>query len=319
MRPRAFLLVFLLVGVLLPILALQFVQPLSGDLTRIGRLPERAFGWNTVQEARSGRPSTVELGDADILIVGDSFSISGAWQAYAFSPEQRYATLRLGRLCVDFPQFVAALGAKAKTLIVEVVERNAHTVLGVDCAKTYFVPLGGEQTLRSTREQGILGGVFGFKYVFGAALYYLAPGSQHRAGADGGVWVRDVDDGCALLSNRDCQFGLFLGNDFTSPDLGDIDLKSNKLAALKVPFERLLVVVVPNKSSVYLESRERAQNKDGHLRALGQRMGVDVVALHVAFYDAKSKIKDLYLPDNTHLSTRGYRELANLVVSQGLR
>ena len=333
-KARGFLIIFSVIGLVLPILALHFVQPLSGDLTRIGLLPERAFGWNTAQPTLTGRTATVDkLGDAEILIVGDSFSNGGTWQAYAFSAERKYMTLRLGRICDDFPEFIAALGKPPKILIIEVIERDSRNILAVNCVKSslqaldgkhelrnvrqgdvlggVFAPkIGGGPELRSDRQLSIFGGVFGYKYIFGSALYYLFPGNQHRPGTYGGVRVQNVDGGCAFFSHRECELGLFVGDDFTLGRLGGDDLQSTKLTVVTRLFERVLVVVVPNKSSVYLESRDQAQRKDESLRLFGQNLGVDVVPLHVAFYEAKSRIKDLYLPDDTHLSTAGFRELA---------
>jgi hypothetical protein len=200
-RPREFLVIFSLIGLALPIAALHFVQPLSGDLTRIGLLPERAFGWNIAQPTLAGRPATVDkLGDAEILVAGDSFSISGVWQAYAFSSERKYMTLRLGRICRDFPEFLAALGQLPKMLIIEVIERSARDELAVDCVKSSLQTLDGKQELRNDRQQDILGGVFaskiggepelradrqrsifgglfGYKYILGSASYYLFPGN----------------------------------------------------------------------------------------------------------------------------------------------
>jgi hypothetical protein len=335
-NPREFLIIFSIVGLVLPITAFHFVQPLSGDLTRIGLLPERAFGWNIEQPTIVPRIATVgNVGEAEILIAGDSFSISGAWQAYAFSPEQKYMTMRLGRICRDLPEFIGALGKPPKTLIIEAIERSAYDTLVADCANTSLQTLNGnrngelserpqqdllggvfasgvagEPELNGDRKRSIFGGVFGYKYMVGSALYYLSPGDQERPGSYGGVRVRSVDDGCAFFSHRECGYGLFLGDDFTSRPLSTEDAASAKLAIVNTVFERVIVVVVPDKSSVYLESREQAERKDQTLRLFGQKSRVEVVPLQVGFYDAKSRIKDLYLPDDTHLSTAGYRELA---------
>ena len=327
MRPREFLMVFFVMGLVAPIAVLRFLQPLSGDLTRLGLLPERAFGWNIAEPIIAGRSATVEkLEDAEILVIGDSFSISGVWQAYTFSPERKYITLRLGRICRDYPEYIASLGKPPKTLIIQVVERNARDVLTVDCAESLLKTVDGRQELRGgrplvlahkdsdephtgDRPKSILDGVFGYKYVVGSALYYLFPGVQHRPGSDGGVWIKKVDDGCRFFSNAECEFSLFLGHDFTRPRLGE-DFRSHKLATVKSTSERVLVIVIPDKSSVYLESRDQALRKDEALRLFGRQLAIDVVPLHTAFYDAKFRIKDLYSPNNSHLSVAGYRELA---------
>src|SRR6266567_4048894 len=57
----------------------------------------------------------------------------------------------------------------------------------------------------------------------------------------------------------------------------------------------------------------------GHRSSEPKNLGVDVIPLHMEFYEAKSRIKDLYLPDDTRLSTAGYRELAAHVARQESR
>jgi hypothetical protein len=247
-------------------------------------------------------------------------------------------TLQFRRICRDFGNTSAATGTSAKLLIIEVVERDAHDALATDCATSLLLTpdgrrrvgedqlafLGGASAASAApdagvdgyRERGLLGGTFGYRYVIGSALYYLFPGDQHRPGANGGVDVRRVDDGCTFFSNRDCNYGLFLGDDFTFQPLGAGDLVSTKLKAINGRFHRVLVIVVPNKSSVYLEPLSEARLKDASLRLFGERLNVDVVPLYEAFHHARSRIKDLYLPDNTHLSIAGYRELAAHVAAQ---
>jgi len=58
-----------------------YFEKLYGDLTRMGRFSERDFGW---REQRPPIPPELfkdySLADADILIIGDSFSASRIWQ-----------------------------------------------------------------------------------------------------------------------------------------------------------------------------------------------------------------------------------------------
>ena len=71
-------------GLSVLILFSLYVQPVEGDLTRIGGYSERNYGWNLPQEVLNPNFSTERTYDKyyDIVILGDSFSISGIWQAY---------------------------------------------------------------------------------------------------------------------------------------------------------------------------------------------------------------------------------------------
>jgi hypothetical protein len=66
-------------------------QPISGDLTRISAYPERWFGWNDQQQDIPAIINSKRAkGKKHLLVIGDSFSEAGHWQAlleekYSFS------------------------------------------------------------------------------------------------------------------------------------------------------------------------------------------------------------------------------------------
>ena len=103
---QRFLVVFFLV--VLPILTgligtAIWIGPLDGPLTRMGGYAERDFGWH-------GKQPTVGIEDAsvanyqpaDVLVIGDSFSKPGLWQAY-FKRDTGLSvtTLDLGKTSFD--------------------------------------------------------------------------------------------------------------------------------------------------------------------------------------------------------------------------
>jgi len=61
-----------------------YIQPLSGDLTRLGGYSERDFGWNISRNVLSNEIKLPSKYDKyyDIVVLGDSFSKSGMWQAF---------------------------------------------------------------------------------------------------------------------------------------------------------------------------------------------------------------------------------------------
>jgi len=64
--------------------AALYIQPLEGELTRLGSYAERDFGWNQPQRKVRGdaRLATEYQEYSDVLIIGDSFSTNGIWQPF---------------------------------------------------------------------------------------------------------------------------------------------------------------------------------------------------------------------------------------------
>ena len=88
------------------------LQPLEGDLTRIGGLSERDYGWNEPQ-LRFDRLSTARFGSIaalaragiayDFLVIGDSFSEAGVGNPHVFG-FQEWIQAALGNSVATIPQ-----------------------------------------------------------------------------------------------------------------------------------------------------------------------------------------------------------------------
>jgi hypothetical protein len=89
----------LIFGVMLVLVATSFyLQPLVGDVTRLGDYAENDFGWNGpmpvfAQEAAPLKTAYEEY--ADVLAVGDSFSFGGLYGMLNF-PWQRFLAVKTG-------------------------------------------------------------------------------------------------------------------------------------------------------------------------------------------------------------------------------
>jgi hypothetical protein len=61
-----------------------YVEPLDGELTRIGGYAEREFGWNQPRKTLGGGHQLSNRYDQyyDIVVLGDSFSKPGLWQSF---------------------------------------------------------------------------------------------------------------------------------------------------------------------------------------------------------------------------------------------
>ena len=79
------LLLCLVLSGLLALAGLSFyVQPLEGDLTRMGGYAERDFGNNIPRQTLAGGTVLSNAYDQyyDVVVIGDSFSKTGLWQSY---------------------------------------------------------------------------------------------------------------------------------------------------------------------------------------------------------------------------------------------
>jgi hypothetical protein len=97
--------------------------PVRGDLTRVGGWPERDFGPRRHTETVALAPTRLH-GTPDVVIVGDSFSLSGVWQPAALGATASYATYDIEHFCFD--QYLASAAfrdAPPRVVVVQTVER----------------------------------------------------------------------------------------------------------------------------------------------------------------------------------------------------
>jgi hypothetical protein len=298
----------LLLGVFLPFGTMALVQPIAGDLTRIGFLPERSFGWNAAQPPVFGTPQGTTAEKAKILIVGDSFSNTGRWQSTAFDKQDAYISFGFGDICADIGAFMRKTKLAPDTVIVEVIERLFAQRFLTGCEASNLTPpmVNATEPTPLSRDKGVLYGSFGAKYALGGLLYLARPGPQHRASHSGGVNVRAVPEGCARFSHADCGNALFLGDDELLPSLPLTGFDSPMVAYLKAAgVKRIIVMPIPNKTSVYLRSSEQAKRSDAYLVEFARRNGVETLPLNALFVDLKDKYRDFYFGNDTHLSNEG--------------
>lgn len=137
-RSRRFVLCMLLLGFLPGVacflLALR-MQPIDGDLTRIGAYPERQYGWNAPQRVFPQPLYGSSLADgAEVLVVGDSFATAMAnhqWQNRVVAATGlRVSTLSAYDQTID--QVLADPAYRARPprwLVLTLVERHFPSML----------------------------------------------------------------------------------------------------------------------------------------------------------------------------------------------
>ncbi len=106
-----------------------WAQPLSGDLTRIGAYPERWYGWNVPQQKIPDNTNTERTtSKKHILVLGDSFSEIGHWQAYL---NDRYSFTLVPTRNTSFHKIIEKIRTENPDgVVIESVERFTYAMFG---------------------------------------------------------------------------------------------------------------------------------------------------------------------------------------------
>lgn len=286
----------------------------QGDLTRIGMLPESLFGWTRAQPAIA--PALMQQSswqDADVLVIGDSFSDSRVWQTVLTGHGLRVHTEHwenVRAVCGDFSSWLRGQGFRGRYVVIEVIERYARDRFAdsVACRKmelrhsydesrprlppaTAFDPdrkdWSGKLSVGIRTEAHLLG------------YQHASAQPDFRGYTLGRVSVARVSGGCQLFSHRACRDALFLGED-SAQDLQDGVI--DDIATLNGRFAGLtpVWVVVPNKSTAYLYPDKHFWDR------LERRLPASVNLMKPVRQAIADRVVDLYPANNTHFSTTGY-------------
>jgi hypothetical protein len=315
------MLVFMLIGTYGAI-GMYFL-PLAGfegDLTRVGKMPESLFGWTKSQPAIPPellKPASWQ--EADVLVIGDSFSETRVWQSVLVKNglkvrTEHWTSIREG-ICEDFYPWVRAQGFKGKWVVFEVVERNVEAGLpkSVTCKQVDYHPSVHADALRkppiTARQETDRSG----RISVGIETYqnvhkYLSLSAQTDFSSwnmPGGATLRRVTNGCQLFSHAQCQDALFYSSD-RQTDIGDSTLDIVQTLNSRIGDLKPIWVIMPDKSSVFMHPEKQFWNK---MEAKFNAPNV----LSVMQQALKRQTVDLYPANNSHLSTEGYLLLGEAI------
>lgn len=282
-----------------------------GDLTRIGRLSEDQFGWR--QQPPAMDPAllhAVPLDQADVLVVGDSFSMTFYWQADLVRAGYKVATTywgEIGYLCGNFSNWVRAAGFRGRLVIVESVERALDERLRRSEACPQMVDrrlqLKTEPFLGPLTQKPAGGLNWGAKLTTGAITWSntrraLRESGDTRHGEQ--TLVRNVPDGCRQFSHPLCTKAPFFQEDLDNGPLTAETFARLQRVDAAHPTLDLLWMVIPNKTTVYLDPQYSSAFVEG-LRAHPE-LGPDLFAFAQR---VRHEVVDFYFPNDTHLSMHG--------------
>ncbi len=317
------------------------LEPLSGDLTRLGGYSEREFGWNRPQ-VRYAQHGTA-FGDAydryyDVLVLGDSFSTGGGdgyWQ------DHLHRLTGLSILTIphekvgSFDSMAEAPGFRRsppRVVIVECVERELASVFSRpgDADAAGPTPPRGRQPLRITpttlpvAAASRPGWSWPLQVDFNLTRDFVYKELRRRHGHDAenqvvrmGLTRRDLFS--SARSDELLVFHHDLGKRAWQPDLA----RRIRRAALKVQaaFEAdgrtaFVLMVAPDKLTAYddflADPAMRGASKLGAITAGAGLHGPDLVGpLRAAI---RSGRQDVYLPNDTHWGAAGQHLAGEAVV-----
>lgn len=309
----------LLLWALLKLITICTPEP-YGDLSRLGRLSERAFGWQA--EATSAAPwpaaQGVPLDEADALVIGDSFSMTHVWQGALSASGLRHATIywgQIGGLCTDFKEWAHAAGFRGQWIIVESIERSlpARLAGAMSCdhmAQRFPVLMTSPFVPSRTHAPAFRLNLkdppsMGWTTFLNTLAATMGPPIELR----GHVRVLPVPDGCLRFSHSACDRALFTAEDEQVSALSAKTIESMSALSNERTGPRILWLVVPNKTSVYVDTHRSSD----FAQALAQsRLGPD---LFTGARRAAQQIRDFYYPNDSHLSHEGQVWLGKQVVS----
>lgn len=286
----------------------------ESELTRMGLLPESEFGWRAPQPALNAewmRQSSWQ--EADVLVIGDSFSDGRVWQTQLTRQGLKVHTehwTAIRGLCEDFMPWLRGMGFRGRYVVLEVVERNISSGLPAELAcqkmQPHFsvlanVPRPVPPTVIDRDQREMRGRLsIGIETALSWRAYQawgVRPEAKTMMLANG-VQVRRMQNGCALFSHRRCMDGLFLASDRVEDvELAALDA-AQKIEA-RMPDLKVVWAFVPNKSTAYLYGHKQFWSHAAQRLNAPNLLAMTQTAL-------QNGVVDLYPANNTHFSTQGY-------------
>jgi hypothetical protein len=316
---------FMLTGVL-PVLLLflvgLYIQPVSGDLTRLGNLSERDFGWNAMQQQLPIKKSP-QAQQPKVVVVGDSFSIRNIWQSIADDDS------RLTFMTFDWSIFSNNIDCLEEWLlslkdaypscdfvIIETIERDFlgrfHSK-NKTCTDNTKKPIKVKQGYtKSVRNSDLRNAMPDPVYAVKSIVNSLHEFEKIEKKKD--VFVAPLTR-TDLFSNKRSNLILYYENETWKENWKKEEVREavNKAGHIqRLAAEKgitLIFAVVPDKSTAYASyfKQPTFPAPPPDIWAEFAARGVNQVDLKQILLQAvDSENQDIYLPNDTHLGSTGY-------------
>ena len=321
MKHARFFSIFVILAVLSYGAVIFYYLPLAsfeGDFTRMGLLPEKLFGWTKPQpaiDAKWMRQASIQ--EADVLVIGDSFSMSRVWQTALTKRGLKVHTetgMDIRKICGDFMPWLHAQGFAGRFIIFEFVERNLmfHLNDSVACQHLQYHPAYKVYEpsppivsfdVNQNRYNGKAS--ISIRTALNVLKYeYLSQATDFKNWVllnneiEYKIRLARVKNGCLLFSHARCNDALFFDAD-KAEEVDERALNLIKTLNLRLKGVMPIWVVVPNKSTAYFYQEKKFWNEAEQQIHSPNLLRMTQLAI-------ENKIVDLYPANNTHFSTTGY-------------
>jgi len=305
-----------------------YIQPLEGELTRLGSYAERDFGWNLPQKKvrEDARLITNYQDYSDVLIVGDSFSTNGIWQPFFRQyTGLSYVTLDIRK--TSLPDLLASKPFRAyppKIVILQSVERELlffFKDLNFGCndkkQQDVYIPLKGiaEQPeigyyveTRKTFDLRNINLKYAASVVVNTVIRGISSGDSKNTNKFyliNNTLFSNKRSGELLIYEGDMQKSAWRNEDLARAACSIRGLQSRVQSNGKTFF---IFMLAPDKSTAYAEFTVTPEFRNIFQSAeVLEDYGVNVPRLDLILKAAiHSGEKDIYIPSSTHWSARGY-------------
>ena len=345
--PKQYLITFLTIfflGLGLLVVTSIYIQPLEGDLTRMGGYSERDFGWNIPRMILSDNVKLANKYDKyyDIVVLGDSFSNSGIWQTIlANNTNLSFVTLHWDQTNIDDilnnPFFrknppkllIAETGIRAFPLRFSSENKSCELINETHAVAEIALENNGVNSYLIKRQRNTETHWSEINLNF--ALTYIKNSFLRLAVNNDFTRVKKYKlNRSDLFSNRASNEILLLNTWFDSKLWSEEDISKaicfasniqNKVQSNGKTYFMLLSI--PDKGTVYRNyvSNPEYSNVDRLTNGLS-KSDVNVPKLESNLFQAiEHGEKDVYLPNDTHFGTKGYeitaQSILNLISDNG--
>lgn len=313
------------------------LQPLDGDLTRVGGLREKDFGWNTAQqrfpiELHSYYEMGAPFPETDVLVLGDSFSHQKGrrfgWQNFLVAR----TGLKLVTFDVNEIPILAILNSEAyrrrppRIVIYQSVERLLHERLlkypgncraasTTEIVRSSITVKNHEPTLESVSRPLSFGADYWHR--LDSVMHFFKMKIRYLLSPSNVVILPTVKN--HLFSSRktdllvyrmDLQKFKLDDSELQAMGCGLVNLRNLVIQNLDTHFVPL---IVPDKTSIYapyLSNPDRAYS--GIINRITTVSRLDIPDLKSRLDTlVKEGQSDVYLPNNSHWGWVGHKEAAD--------
>ena len=297
----------------------------DGALTRIGFWPEKYYKWNDPQPhvniKKNGKFNS------KLLILGDSFSDRNIWQSFLKDEyEISIQTFHFKDVgCMDnwFKKIEQKKLIENKYIIIQVVEQSFLSLfrtLGSCNQKIEIQPLYFKEG-NIYPNQTIWGKlIFDVNYLTKTIFNILRVNNDKKIIQFGGV-DNVLLKNSNLFSNINSHRMLYLNSENEKEKWNINSFRniakeiSKKQSDLKKLGIKLIILIIPDKStqySIYIDEEAVLYNRL-NLFELLNRTDINHINTYKEFTMPVKEKKDFYLPNDNHLSFKGYKVLSKIV------